>query len=102
MIKATIRGAGYPELRRALRERLPFKTGGALYGTDKSAYTSYGHLNDSEVSKFERDRERMTFIVYSYATPIAWALDDGTVHKVDQRFSVTTSRHQSFLYLLDD
>lgn len=101
MIKAAIRGAGYSELRRALRERLPFKTGGALYGTDTAIYTT-GQLNHTELSRFERDRDRMVFVVYSYATPIAWVLDDGTVYKVQQRFSVTTSRHQSFLYLLGE
>lgn len=101
MIKAAIRGAGYSELRRALREHLPFKTSGALYGTTTAIYTT-GQLNHTERSRFERDRDKMTFVVYSYATPIAWVLDDGTVYKVAQRFSPTTSRHQSFLYLLGD
>lgn len=33
--------------------------------------------------------------VYSYSTPIAWVLDDGTVVIPDHRYSSTTSGHQS-------
>ncbi len=36
------------------------------------------------------------FVVYSYGTPIAWALDaSGPAYVTDQRFSSTTSRQQN-------
>jgi hypothetical protein len=34
------------------------------------------------------------YVVYSYATPIAWQCRNGDWVTVDQRFSATTSRHQ--------
>jgi hypothetical protein len=35
------------------------------------------------------------YVVYSYATPIAWALEGELLTVPDVRYSVTTSRHQS-------
>lgn len=36
-------------------------------------------------------------VLFSYATPIAIREDDGMVHMVDQKFSVTTSKQQSWV-----
>lgn len=105
IIRAAIRGAGYARLEHALRNRLPFTTGGALrgaYHTTDTVYRGYlGWLNDDEANRFMIDHlAGITYVVWSYDTPIAWVRDDGTVYRVSQRFSATTSRHQSTLYLL--
>lgn len=77
-------------------------------GTLRGEYTNWpssGRLNDYERSRLEEwatmarqnPSARGFFVVYSYATPIAWAIvyNDGTTerYKVSQRFSVTTSKH---------
>ncbi len=100
MIRAAIRGAGYDNLKRALRERLPFRTSGSLSGETREVVGQYGffeagYLRGADLDRFEADRDRITYIVRSYLTPIAWVTEDGTVHNVAQKFSVTTSRHQS-------
>ena len=42
-----------------------------------------------------RDAEgQQLYVVYSYATPIAWVLPNGTVRFPAVRYSMTTSRHQ--------
>lgn len=42
--------------------------------------------------------QRRVYVVYSYATPIAWAVEGETLLTVpDVRYSVTTSRHQSLV-----
>lgn len=46
-----------------------------------------------------RDSGLLAYVVMSYATPIAWALTDGTTVVVEERFSATTSRHQSVVRL---
>lgn len=40
------------------------------------------------------------FVIYSYATPIAWLTHDGAWIVPDARYSRTTGRHQSYLYAL--
>jgi hypothetical protein len=35
------------------------------------------------------------YAIWSYGTPIAWAVDHGTWIIPDERYSVTSSRHQS-------
>lgn len=105
IIRAGIRGDGYARLEYALSNRLPFTTGGALRGDYHTADTvsrwDLGRLNDDEANRFMIDHlAGIAYVVWSYGTPIAWVRDDGTVYRVSQRFSVTTSRHQSTLYLL--
>lgn len=40
------------------------------------------------------------YVVWSYTTPIAWVLPDGSAYRVERKFSVTTSRHQSMTRVL--
>lgn len=40
---------------------------------------------------------RVLYVVYSYATPIAWVLDDETIVIPDVTYSATTSRHQGIV-----
>lgn len=107
IIRAAIRGDGYARLQYALSNRLPFTTSGSLTGSTRDArrhvpcgFGERGYLSGADLDAFNRDIDRIAYIVRSYDTPIAWVLDDGTVYRVSQRFSVTTSRHQSTLYML--
>lgn len=104
MIQAATHGKGRDNLRKALSEHLPFKTSGALRGEQVNgivyAASVKGQLNDAEDRQFFIDAHDIVYVVYSYDTPIAWVKRDGTVHIVDQKFSVTTSKHQGNLYLL--
>lgn len=51
-----------------------------------------GRMSTDEAAQFRADRP--TYVIWSYATPIAWRRADGTWHASDARYSVTTSHHQ--------
>ena len=102
MIQASTRGAGKSNLAKAMHNRLPFKTGGALKGV--AGRVGYGMCGLGRLNKYERETYRADDVVYtvvSYETPIAWVRRDGSVHKVNQKWTPTTSKHQSLLSLLD-
>lgn len=97
MIRATTYGAGRTRLEGALMDREPFTTGGALRGDTYPNGTSTwesGRLSGEDLDTFKQDASTITYIVFSYATPIAWVTRSGKVHHVAQRFSPTTSKHQ--------
>lgn len=106
MIKAALYGKGRANLHKALSEHLPFTTSGAMRGNTVHAPNGTppyrGWLSDHEFSILRADAEEfnIAYVVYSYNTPIAWVRKDGSVYRVEQRFSTTTSRHQGTLYLL--
>lgn len=91
----------YREIRGALERREPF-TGNSMWGdyVDTRRALSVGHLPEHDARFLEADRQaafdRMEslYVVWSYATPIAWAYGD-TVRQPEVRYSVTTSKHQS-------
>lgn len=59
-----------------------------------------GKLDDEEVIKYSAAIGKgITYLVLSYETPIAWETKDGEVYKVEQSFSVTTTKHMGLLYL---
>lgn len=88
----------------------PFDCNGTLTGDYHEYAPHNGMLDDDETTMLRQwaDMARITpgarfFVVKSYATPIAWAIVyPGNVgiecYKVQQRFSVTTSRHQGRLH----
>lgn len=81
----------------------PFKTSGGLHAEAEPNVVTSGQLEDAEREAFDdamRNGGGIVYVVYSYATPIAWVRKDGVAHIVDQRFSVTTSKHQGKLYRL--
>lgn len=95
--KLTTRG---PAVAVAIHDRIPFETHGALCGTTSGAYNaSGGRLEGPDFDRFKADYQSIDYAVWSYATPIAWHTPSGW-HKVAQRFSVTTSKHQGKLYLM--
>ena len=100
MIRAAMYGAGRGKLIYALENEQEFKTSGSLSGV-KDIYT-FGQLDSVEIAILERDRREVgvRYYVVSYKTPIAWVRNDGKIHRVNQKFSATTSRHQGMLYIL--
>jgi hypothetical protein len=77
-----------------ISDRQPFTTSGALsgrapHGQHFGPWDS-GRLPREHVDSFQR----ATYAVFSYATPIAWVVDDAWVIPAT-RYSLTTSRHQS-------
>lgn len=96
MIRAALHGKGRSELNRALRDRLPFRTSGALSAdVTPYGYPGSGRLSGVYLDTYREDAPSIRYVVRSYDTPIAWVTEDGSVTKIGQKFSVTTSRHQS-------
>lgn len=77
------------------------RSSGISLGADNcgSNTVGWGHrLFGDDKDAWDRDantRGRMTYVVKSYATPIAWVLNDGTVYVTSGSFSTTTSRIQN-------
>ena len=90
------------EVAEKIRDHVAFETYGALKATlaDRLSRWDSGQLAGEDLEKFYADLPQITYVVWSYSTPIAWVCSDGNFHKVSQRFSVTTSKHQGKLYLL--
>lgn len=57
---------------------------------------AFGRLNAEEFAQFKQDETRVDYVVYSYGTPIAWRTNEAW-YVVEQKFSVTTSKHQNYV-----
>lgn len=74
---------------------------GSLRGDYAYWYPSTGRLPRGWVERLRADYDvaraegSMFYVVYSYATPIAWGREGDLLTVPDVRYSVTTSRHQS-------
>lgn len=99
MQKLTTRGTATAE---AIRDRQDFDTHGALKGRNVRSCTAWdaGRLTGPDLVRFNDDCSHILYVVWSYATPIAWCTLSGRWHKVAQKFSSTTSKHQGNLYLI--
>ena len=98
-IKAGTYGPGRKLLSYALSNLIPFKTSGSLAG--HAEWYNPGRLTGEDLERFNRDYcTGFSYIVTSYATPIAWVTNTGEVYRVGQKFSVTTSKHQGTLWQL--
>lgn len=91
-------------------KRQPF-TGSSLYGetyergsAPRNGVVGGSWLNAYEREQYERNRERITYIVWSFYTPIAYYVEHtdspsgtgpGTWYKVGQTFSSCTSKHRN-------
>jgi hypothetical protein len=93
-MRLTTRG---PKAAQAIAACEPFTTSGALRGEGhEPGHYVYGGQLPREL---ESDVRQADYIVWSYGTPIAWhAGGRWTVPNV--RYSITTSRHQSTLYMV--
>ena len=89
-----------------IKARTPFHAGGNAYGvanmrgTDESGSTSSlprGALVGDTARLFDEDRAagNVEFVVWSYHTPIAWFGEDNGWVLPDEKYSSSTSRHQS-------
>jgi hypothetical protein len=94
---------GWWRFRDALASLQSFRTSGALRGESfgncpPGAYIEAGRL-PNPWRRLLRDAEGIAYVVFSYATPIAW-LDaaTGVWVCVDVKFSQTTSCHQSKIF----
>lgn len=98
----TVNRGQVPEM---IASRTPFKIStGNLRGEAMPEGTRYiyaGWLNEAEAARLYADTRRIRYVIFSYQTPIAWVLDDGSTYRVSQRFSMTTSHHQGRLYTLE-
>lgn len=74
---------------------LPF-TASALSGT-AGAPIERGRLQGEDLTLWRETGDGATFTVWSYGTPIAWRMADGSWVMVSGRFSVTTSKHQGMV-----
>jgi hypothetical protein len=91
----------YRQISAALADREPF-TGNSMTAeyVDTSYTQSTGRLPTYDATWFQADREKADslklsfYVVYSYATPIAWAYGD-TVSIPEVKYSPTTSKQQS-------
>lgn len=80
-------------------KREPFNANGTLRGLDFAPLDT-GRLPEPWRTEYRENIDRIVYVVRSYATPIAWVLNDGDGSEVipPVRYSVSTSRHQSRLY----
>ena len=56
-----------------------------------------GRLNTEETARYFQDINTVSYLVYSYSTPIAWYSYATGWYVVEQKFSVTTSKHQNYV-----
>jgi hypothetical protein len=91
-VKLSTRG-GWWTFTPAIRDRVPFTTSGALRGGSPEGST--GRLPADWRNLYQTGAD---YVIYSYATPIAWhrPADDLWIIP-DEKYSVTTSRHQSIV-----
>jgi|SRR6478735_1921394 len=73
---------------------------GETYEAGSAPFAIGSWLSDYEMEMYEKFRPRITYIVWSYWTPIAYYVEgsggiEGQWYKVAQSFSSCTSRHRS-------
>lgn len=84
-----------------IARREDFETYGALRGgwiTEGTATSYPGYLAGPDLEVWQDQRPHIAYVVWSYDTPIAWWSRRYGWHKVSQKFSVTTSKHQGKLF----
>ena len=85
-----------------LANRAPFQ-GNSLSAEWTTFRPAAGRLDDLEFSILAEDwyracaANKRMYVVYSYSTPIAWALDGECAYCAEQKFSVTTSKGQTYV-----
>jgi hypothetical protein len=78
-----------------LAKRAPFTTSGALRAVEGPVHET-GRLPIEHVTRYRADLADpgVTYVVISWATPIAWVRADGEVVIPDESYSMSTTRHQ--------
>lgn len=82
---------------KAVSDLEPFKLNGGSMSGWKTDTPGFGRLPESERDAFRNQKEShgVEFVIFSYATPIAWKLRNGNWFVPDVSYSTTTSGHQS-------
>lgn len=93
MKHVSMHGRGYEALKDCLAHREPFVTSGALRA--RTGTIGSGRL--PRVDEYFHSLSRAQYVVYSYDTPIAWVDENGEVRIPDEKYSITTSRHQGIV-----
>lgn len=72
----------------------------SLRGVKNPSTIGKGRLNEDETNRLLDDQTKpgITYLVYSYDTPIAWEKSDGSRYRVSQKFSSTTSQHMGLTF----
>jgi hypothetical protein len=85
---------GGPDGLLALRKT--FDTHGAMRATGY-AYESTGRMPNDWAEMYRADLRSpgISYVVFSYATPIAWVRTDGVTVIPEVAYSLTTTRHQN-------
>jgi hypothetical protein len=100
MLTLTINGI-WTQYVKPLRNREPFRTHGSLRGAPVTCGAETGRLP----RQYHDSVRAADYVVWSYATPIAWHGPDGWVMP-DETYSVTTSKQQgriaTALSVIDD
>lgn len=81
------------QARGAITAALSFKASALTGARRNETYFTTGYLSHADAALYWQDKPEYT--VYSYATPIAWLKSDGNWHVISEKFSRTTSHHQS-------
>jgi hypothetical protein len=93
MAKLRTRG---DQVRSAIAQRQPFQCHGSLRGGWHVAnFTQLGRLPAKHRATMLVDPDARLYVVHSYATPIAWWSEATGWQMPDERYSPTTSQHQS-------
>lgn len=79
-------------LRDILRDREEFTSPTKNLRGEKTHYVNQGWLPSHLMPT-----ERVQYVVYSYATPIAWLTESGVWVLPDVKYSVSTSKHMGRL-----
>jgi hypothetical protein len=79
--------------RLAILQRQPFDAGN-MSGGDSSYWRGSGRLPMDWHNTYMRDTLGGAYVIYSYATPIAWERSDGLRVIPPVSYSVSTARHQ--------
>lgn len=78
-------------------------TGNSLSAEWTDTLPHRGRLDDEEYDRLQdafdaaHRKGGSMYVVYSYVTPIAWAMEDDPSYCVEQHFSVTTSKGQGYV-----
>ncbi len=88
-----------PAIMQALIARQPFAVTNFLATTEPTQWDTMGQLPSSYRHGLEQHLTdcRITYVVYSYQTPIAWVVDGRDVVIPDVVYSLTTGRHQNLV-----
>lgn len=91
---------GWREFKRVLEALKPFKTGGALKGV--TSVEGFGRfVNGPQYNQMRSDwlANEIDYVVYSYATPIAWHNSRANEWRTNNdKYSMTTTHHQSAIF----